>query len=910
VPTNMTVPELKYEKYRLANGLDVILLEDHRLPLVAVSLWYHVGPANERPGLTGFAHLFEHLMFEGSRHIGEEGHFGHLEAAGASEINGTTDFDRTNYFETLPSNQLELALWLESDRMGFLLEKIDAAKLENQRDVVRNERRQSIEGQPYGLVQEEIFHQLYPKDHPYYASVIGSHADIEAARLEHVREFFKLYYAPNNASLAIVGDLDPAKTQILVERYFGPIPAGAPVPKVDIRTPAITAERRAAVTDQVELPRVYMAWITDPIYTQEDSACDMIAKILGGGKSSRLFKSLVYEKRIAQDAVAQQYSLSLGSIFTIEATAKPGVKPEDLEKAIDEEIEALCQNGPSEEEIERARNTFESVIIRGLENLGGFGGVADRLNQYNHFLGDPGFLACDLDRYRKSTAASLQAIARERLARNARVVVYGVPGSKVVEDVPRTADRAEGTPALETAIADQDWRGNVPPPGPPSPLRLPVPTRFQLANGLTVYHLEQHSLPVVSANLVVLCGSDRNPPALPGLASFTAEMLDEGTQSRSALQIAGDADRLGASLATGSTMDMSVMAFRSLKKNFGAAFALAADVLLHPEFPDHEIERLRHDRLTEILQQRDNPNTLAAKHFAGVLFGPDHPYGCTELGTEPSNRAITRAHLLDFWKTGYFPSAAALIVAGDITEDELRRLAEKHLGAWGGDGNAATPPSVKSSPGRKIVIVDKPASSQTVLRVGQIGIARAHSDYVPTMVMNAALGGLFSSRINLNLREQHGYTYGASSTFVYRRGAGPFLVGTSVQTDATAAAVTEILREVERMRSSDVLPEELTTAKDSIARSLPGLFETTPQATSTIGQLYVHGLPLDYYRSLPDAIDSLTAADVRRVAEQHLQPERMTVVAVGDRSMIRESLEKLQLGPVECIDVDGRTIDK
>lgn len=343
MPKNLTVPELKYEKYKLANGLDVILLEDHRLPLVAVNIWYHVGPANERPGLTGFAHLFEHMMFEGSRHIGEEGHFRRLEAAGASEINGTTDFDRTNYFETLPSNQLELALWLESDRMGFLLDKVDEAKLENQRDVVRNERRQSVEGQPYGLVQEELFHRLYPRVHPYYASVIGSHADIEAARLDHVQEFFRLYYAPNNASLAIVGDVDPAKTKALVERYFGPIPSGAPVPRVEVNTPPITAERRAVVTDQVELPRIYLAWITDPIYTQEDGECDMVAKILGVGKSSRLFKSLVYEKRIAQDAVAQQYSLSLGSIFTIEATAKPGVKLEDLEKAIDEELELFCR---------------------------------------------------------------------------------------------------------------------------------------------------------------------------------------------------------------------------------------------------------------------------------------------------------------------------------------------------------------------------------------------------------------------------------------------------------------------------------------------------------------------------------------------------------------------------------------
>ena len=904
------VPELKYEKFRLANGLDVILLEDHRLPLVAVNVWYHVGPANERPGLTGFAHLFEHMMFEGSRHIGEEGHFRHLEAAGASEINGTTDFDRTNYFETLPSNRLELALWLESDRMGFLLEKLDARKLENQRDVVRNERRQSVEGQPYGLVQEELFHQLFPREHPYYASVIGSHADIEAARLEDVREFFRLYYAPNNASLAIVGDIRPDRVRSLVERYFGPIPPGAPIPEVTVDTPRIAAERRAVVTDQVELPRVYMAWITDRIYTQEDAECDMVARILGGGKPSRLYKDLVYERRIAQDVSAQQYSLALGSIFTIEATAKPGIPAEELEKAIDEVLESFRRAGPSDAEVERARNVFESAIIRGLESLGGFGGVADRLNQYNHFLGDPGYLARDLERYDKSAGAVLLDIARQRLSRDSRVVVHGVPGPKTVVDIPRSPQRERSAPAQETTdeAQAQDWRRQVPAPGPASPLQLPIPAAFCLENGLTVYLLEQHSLPIVSANLVVLSGSDRNPPGLPGLASFTAEMLDEGTGKRSALQIACDAEQLGASLSTGSNTDASVVAFRSLKRNVAAVFELAADVLLHPEFPESEIERLRHDRLTQILQQRDNPGTLAVKTFFSALYGLRHPYGYIEVGTDESNRAIRRHELSRFWQEGYSPTVAALIVAGDLTADELRGLAAGHLGSWHGTAARAVPPAVGSGGERRIVIVDKPGSPQTTLRVGQIGIARAHPDYVPAAVMNATLGGLFSSRINMNLRERHGYTYGASSGFLYRRGLGPFLVGTSVRTDVTAPAVLEIFNEIEQMRVRDITPEELAIAKDSIARSLPGLFETTPQAASTIGQLFVHRLPADYYRGLPGEIDRVTAGDVRRVAEQHLQPAQMVVVAVGDQSKIRNELEKLELGPVLGIDLDGNPL--
>ena len=417
--------------------LEVILLKDDRLPLVATNLWYHVGPANERPGLTGFAHLFEHMMFQGSKHVGDDIHFKLLEGAGANDINGTTDFDRTNYFETLPSNQLELALWLESDRMGFLLDTLDGAKLANQRDVVRNERRQAKT--LLRTVEEAVYHNLSE-----VASLLRhryrSHADIESARLKDVREFFKTYYAPNNASLAIVGDIDKAQAKALVEKYFGPIAAGPPVPKLNAVTPPITAERRAVVTDQVELPRVYMAWLTDPIYKPGDAEADLLAMILGGGKSSRLYKRLVYERQIAQDVSASQNSLILGSVFQITATAKPGVKPEDLEKAINEELDAVRKDGVTADQLSRARNVIQTRIVQGLETLGGFGGVADRLNQYNHYLGDPAFLAKDLERYDKATAAAVQKVAQEKLTNNARVVVYGVPGKKVVDDVPKTTE--------------------------------------------------------------------------------------------------------------------------------------------------------------------------------------------------------------------------------------------------------------------------------------------------------------------------------------------------------------------------------------------------------------------------------------------------------------------------------------
>ncbi|HLL69919.1 MAG TPA: pitrilysin family protein [Pyrinomonadaceae bacterium] len=908
----MVAPRLDFEKYKLKNGLEVILLEDHRLPLVATNLWYHVGPANERPGLTGFAHLFEHMMFQGSKHVGDDVHFKLLEGAGASDINGTTDFDRTNYFETLPSNQLELALWLESDRMGFLLDTLDGEKLANQRDVVRNERRQG-ENSPYGLVEEAVYQNLFPKSHPYYASVIGSHADIESARLKDVREFFKTYYAPNNASLAIVGDIDKAKTKALVEKYFGPIAAGPPVPKLNVTTPPITSERRTVVTDQVELPRVYMAWLTDPIYKPGDAEADLLALILGGGKSSRLYKRLVYERQIAQDVGASQNSLILGSVFQIQATAKPGVKPEDLEKAINEELDAVRKEGVTADQLSRARNVIQTRIVQGLETLGGFGGVADRLNQYNHYLGDPAYLAKDLERYDKATPAALQKVAQEKLTNNARVVVYGVPGKKVVDDVPKTteAEKSEAaTPATSgnnaAAQADDAWRNQQPPAGAPSKLALPVPKSFKLANGLTVMLVEQHNLPVVAVTLNLLSGSEANPANKPGLASFMADMLDEGTTRRSALQIADDAAAIGSTLASRSSSDAAWVAARTLKKNADAAFDLVADVALRPAFEAKEIERVRNDRLTQILQQRDNPNVLASQIFNSEVYGTEHPYGYTELGTEQSIKTITREDMLKFWQAGYVPENAALVVAGDMNESELRALAEKHFGKWAGKATNVTRPNVRAANARHIVVVDKPGAPQTALRIGAVGVPRDNPDYVPIEVMNTGLGGLFSSRINMNLREKNGYTYGAGSFFQFRRGPGPFITATSVRTDVTAPAVREIFNEFERMRTADVSAEELKIAKDSFARSLPGLFETTGQAAASIGQLFIYNLPLDYYRTLPAKIDAMTVADVRRVAEKYLRPESMVIVAVGDRSKIEPELLKLNLGKLETRGLDGK----
>ena len=895
------LPDIAFEKYSLPNGLEVILSEDHRLPLVAVNMWYHVGPANEEPGRTGFAHLFEHMMFNGSKHVPGDSHFKFVEGAGASDVNGTTGFDRTNYFQTLPSNQLELGLWLESDRMGYLLDNLTGEVLANQQDVVRNERRQSFEGRPYGIVNEAVFQNLFPKGHPYYANIIGSHADIQAARLDDVKSFFKKYYAPNNATLVLVGDFDKAAAKTLVEKYFGPLKSGPPVAKPSAQTPPITAEKRVTVTDRIQLPRVYMAWHSPRVYTQADADADVTASALGGGKFSRLYKALVYDKQIAQDVVAFQQSMMLVSAFTIQATARPGHTADELEAAIDEELAKFQQSGPELSEIELARNSAQTQTVRGLERLGGFGGVADRLNDYNHFLGDPGFLRKDLQRYENVTPAGVKAFA-QTLTKGSRVVVHGVPGPQNLgPEVPKgTADAGAG----EAVNPDAPWRNAAPKAAAARPLVVPVPKSFTLPNGLTVLLNERPGLPVVSATLALRSGSSANPADKPGLANFTAAMIDEGTTTRSSLQIANDAAQLGGALSTGSGPDSTQVSITALSRTFPQMLTLLADVVRRPSFPADEVDRQRASRLAQLVQQRENINAIASAVTAAALYGSKHPYGGTELGTEESNKAMTAGDMKAFWQRNYVPNNAALVVSGRISEAELRPLVQQAFGDWQrGTPDQPQRAAEQGSPAR-IVLVDKPGAPQSQLRAVSIAAPRVTPDYEAMRVMNDIFGGLFSSRLNLNLREEHGYTYGANSQFVFRRTPGFFVAASGVRTDVTAPALAEITKELSKMRDG-VSAEELTLAKDAIVRSLPSEFETSSTVTTTTTNLFIFGLPIDYYARAQARFSSVTAAQVASAARTYFVPDKMLYIVVGDRAKIEGEIQKLNMGALEVWNADG-----
>ncbi len=908
----LQVPDLKYEKYTLPNGLTVLLHEDHRLPLVAVDLWYHVGPVNETAGRTGFAHLFEHMMFEGSEHVGEKAHFKYLEGAGATDINGTTDFDRTNYFETLPSNQLETGMWLESDRMGFLLETLDREKLTNQRDVVRNERRQH-ENSPYSLGEEEVYHQLFPKTHPYYASVIGSHADIEAARLNDIRDFFHSYYTPNNANLAIAGDFKPADVKALVVKYFGALKRGPEPAPVAVDTPPITTERKATVTDTVQLPRITVAWLAPSAFQPGDAEAILLSHILGEGKSSRLYRKLVYEKQIAQSVECELDSLRLRSVFDCDITARPGVTPEALQAGIDEELDGLRKNGPTQAELDGARNQQLTGLISGLQRLGGFGGVADKMDLYNYYVNDPGYLPKDVQRFQAVTVDSMKQVAQSTLGNNQRVVVTTISGKKVVTDVPRspadTDANAKVTPPYPQAFEDeQSWRKTPPAAGPSPELHLPVPKTFTLANGMKVYLVEDHALPVFSAAVIAQAGLDANPLDKPGLSAFTARMLTEGTTQRSSTVLADQTDGIGATLKSSGTADGSSASIASLSNNTDAAMDLLSDVVLHPAFTPEEVERIRKQRLTAILQEGDQPVQSTLRVGFKALYG-DHPYGFRPIGTIASVKSTTNEDLENFYKQHYGPRTSALVLVGDVSESTAHHLADQYFKSWSAavSVRAAVPPA-PAAPSRRILIVDKPGAPQSVILAFGLGVPRGVADYPSVVVMNDILGGLFSSRINMNLREKNGYTYGAFSAFAYYRGGGPLYAGAQVRTDVTAPATKELFSELDRIRTVPATPAELQLAEDSELRSLPGQFETAIEMTNHVADIFNYDLPVDYYAKLPAQFQAVTPASVAQAAQQDIHPEQMILVAVGDRAKIEPGLKELNLGPIEYRDAMGEAI--
>ncbi len=882
------LPDIPFTRTVLDNGLTLVVHEDRRAPIVAVSVWYRVGSKDEPPGRTGFAHLFEHLMFQGSENHDDDW-FVPFERVGATGMNGTTNWDVTRYFQTVPTTALDMALWMESDRMGHLLGVLDAEKLEEQRGVVKNEKRDR-ENQSYGRVHARILEDTYPAGHPYAHSVIGSLEDLDAATLEDARNWFLAHYGAANAVLVVAGDVETAQVEEKVRRYFGDVPPGPPRTRPERRIARRREASRAVMQDRVPFARLYRVWNLPETGHPDVAGVMLAADVLAQGRSSRLHRRLVLEERLAKEVSARVVHRELGSQLLLAVTARPGEDLAALEERVDEELARLLADGPDEAELARARTARRANLVRVLESVGGFSGRAQMLAASEVQLGDPGAWRDWVRTVQASTPASVHAAAREWLAAGAYTLeVHPFPDHRAAES---GVDRSGGVPEVSEF-----------PTG-----RLPQRESFALANGLEVVLARRPEVPLVELDLLLGTGFSADPRERRGRARLALDMLEEGTSELDALAVAERWEQLGARFEARAGLDTSSLSLSALAEGLDASLALFAEVALRPAFPAEAFSRRQQQQLDRIRTERANPRAAARRLLPGLLFGPDHPYGQPLSGSGDAGtvQAITRDDLVAFHEVAFRPADATLVVVGDVAREQLEPLLERHLGAWSGaaagEARAAGPLPARRS---ALYLVDRPGSEHSVLLGAGVLPPEPGPDDLAIAAVNETLGGAFTSRLNLNLREDKGWAYGARSSVVSARGPRPLLVSTSVQADRTGAALAEMRRELRDLTGPrPPSARELAKFKDRRTLTLPGRWETNGAIADDIGYRVRFGLPETHWDDYADRIGRLELSQVVAAAREHLQPDAMLWLVVGDRARIAEQLAGVGLGEPIFLDAE------
>jgi zinc protease len=891
-PSLAATIDVPFQKFVLDNGLTLVVHEDKKAPIVAVNVWYHVGSKDEVPGKSGFAHLFEHLMFNGSEHFNTD-YFKALGAMGATDLNGTTNRDRTNYFQNVPVSGLDRVLFLESDRMGHLLGVIDQPRLDEQRGVVQNEKRQS-ENQPYGQVFNEANKVLFPPHHPYAyprGTVLGSMEDLDAASLKDVQDWFKTWYGPSNATLVIAGDVDASAVLEKVKRYFGHIPAGPPVPRKGPWAEKLTTTVRKELEDRVPQTRLYRFWVTPALSSPDNDLLNIATAVLAQGKTSRLFKRLVYTDQIATDVSAGIWDGELAGQGIITATVKPGVELAKVEAALDEELKRFLDKGPTDDELARLRTAWVAGFIRGLERIGGFGGKSDVLAESQVYLGRPDAWRDSLRTLETATPKQVQAAAKEW---------FGAPRLDLVV-------RPFGT---FTNAKDGVDRSKLPPLGPPPEVTFPTLQRATLKNGLTVVLAERKGVPVLDLRLRLEGGSATDTPQTAGLASLAMDLLDEGAGTRDAIQLSEALQRLGSTLSTGAGTDVSVVSMTSLKATLDPTLAIMADVVLRPTFPKADFERLKNQRLAGIKQEKNSPGGIASRLAPRLLFGEGHPYALPSSGTEASVGALTRDDVLAFARARLKPGSATLGVVGDVSMAELLPKLEKAFAGWSaGESPRLQVPEVKLADKPTVWLVDRPGSQQSVILVGHPAPPTNNPDEPAILGMNTVLGGDFNSRLNMNLREDKHWSYGVRTFFGDARGQRFFGISAPVQTDKTKESLAEIQKELtDFVGKRPTTVEEFERIQADRVLKLPGAWETNGAVQGAMGQIITYGLADDYFQTWASKVRALKKEDYDAAARKVVKPQSLVWVVVGDRSKIEAGVRALNLGTVTVLDADGAVV--
>lgn len=893
---------IPHEQFTLANGLRVIVHTDRKAPIVAVSVWYDVGSKHEPKGKTGFAHLFEHLMFNGSENSPGD-FFEPLQQMGATDYNGTTWFDRTNYFQTVPTSALERTLWLESDRMGYLLGAVTQGKLDNQRGVVQNEKRQG-DNQPFGLVEYAQIKAMIPESHPYGHSTIGSMADLDSASMEDVRNWFRQHYGPNNAVLVLAGDIDVATAKPMVERWFGAIKKGPQQAAIKVPIPTLAAPKSETMKDRVANVRLYRNWLVPGIDRADSGPLDVAAAVLGGLASSRLDNALVRDEKLAVAVTASNQAFAQLGFFEVTADVRPGVDPAVVAKRLDEIIADFIKTGPTDDEVKRVAMRAVSGRLSGLEQVGGFSGKAVALAEGALYLRDTNYYKKSLRRLATTTPAQVKA----SLARWLNRPVYALtvePGERAPYEEAKGAPPAVAAAAPLTPVA----RPKPPEVGPISDLSFPEVKRGRLSNGIELVFAQRSAVPVTQVTISFDAGHSADDRDKPGTQMLMLSLLDEGAAGMDSRQIAEAQERLGANISNGISMDRTTLNLWSLTANLEPSLGLFEDIVLKPDFAKAEVERLKNQQLARIAAELKQPNGLGQRVLPQVLYGPSHPYGISSTGSgnAESVAKLTRDDVVAFREKWIRPDKAQMFVVSDKPFDEIRTVLDRRFGNWTATGVAGTRPVAAAIPAPKprIILVNRPDSPQSLILGGQVLAKKGTDDLETLIAANENLGSGFLSRINMDLRETKGWSYGVRGGVNRYRGDVSYTISAPVQADKTGDSIAALIANMkEFVGPKGVTVEEYERTVNGDIRELPGSFEQASDVLGAMQRNDLFGRPDNYYATVASRIRAMTREGMDAAVRSVLKPDQFVWVVVGDAKIVRPQLDKLGL-PVEQVSVAG-----
>ena len=913
--------KIDYEKYKLPNGLEVILHKDKSDPIVSVAIQYHVGSNREVKGRTGFAHLFEHMMFQESQHVGQDQFFKKIQGNGGS-LNGGTWFDGTVYFEVMPKNYLEMVMWLESDRMGWLLPTVTQEAFENQQEVVQNEKRQRVDNQPYGNTGYIINKLLYPEDHPYNWQVIGSLEDLQNATVQDVRDFYSKWYGPNNATLVIAGDFDTDQTKKLVEKYFGEIKSSPPVTDPEPMPVTLNETKRAYFEDNfAKSPELRMVFPTVEEYAKDSYALDILSSLLADGKKAPLYKVIVEEKKLAPSVEAYQSSLEIAGTFNLRVRSFPDKNLSDVENAVFEAFGRFEKEGFTDDDLSRIKAKTETNFYNSISSILG---KSFQLASYNEYAGSPDFINDDLQNSLNVTKEDVWRVYNKYIKGKNYVLTSFVPKGKAdqaaknselfvipEEKIVSKEEKAKAAPAdvqLVKEIPSSFDRNIEPVPGPDPEVKIPEVWENEPGKGMKIYGIEQKELPLIQFSLTLKGGALLDSPEKIGTANLVSDLMMEGTKNKTPQELEEAIEKLGADIRMYTTKEGIVMRVNTLASKFDDVYKLAEEILLEPRWDAKEFDRIKQETLETINRNSSNPARIARNVFDMMIYGKDNPLGNPTLGSAETVSAINLDDLKKYYDNNFSPSEAYVTIVGDISKDKAVSTFSSLTDKW--EEKEVVMPEIKipEEPSKPVIyFVDVPGARQSEIRIGKLSLRYTDPDYYAATVMNFKLGGSFNGIVNLILREEKGYTYGARTSIDGTNYPGTFTASSAVQSNATYESVKIFKDEIAKYREG-ISPEDLTFTKDALIKSNARRFETLGALLGMLNDIAKYDLPFDYVKNEEEVVKNMTLDKIKALAQKYLEQDNMIYVVVGDAATQLDQLKKLGLGDPVLLDADGNQV--